>query len=89
MCEYNETVHQLFVDFKEAYGLVGKEVLCCILIEFGPPMEIVRLIKMCLNESCSKVGMRKHVLYVRYSKRSESSRCFIAILYKLPFRFCH
>jgi hypothetical protein len=45
--EYNEAVYQLFIDFKKAYGLVEKEVLYNILIEFGIPMKLVRLIKMC------------------------------------------
>jgi len=33
--EYNETVYQLFIDFKEAYHSVRREVLYNILIEFG------------------------------------------------------
>jgi hypothetical protein len=36
--KYNETVHQLFVDFKKAYDTVRREVLNNILIEFGVPM---------------------------------------------------
>jgi hypothetical protein len=53
--EYNETVHQLFVDFKKAYDSVRREVLYTILIEFGVPVKLVRLIKMCLNETYSKI----------------------------------
>jgi hypothetical protein len=34
---------------------VRREVLYNILIEFGVPMKLVRLIKMCLNETYSKV----------------------------------
>jgi hypothetical protein len=48
-CEYNERVHQLFVDSKKVYDSVRMEVLYIILIEFGVPMKLVRLIKMCLN----------------------------------------
>ena len=33
MGEYNEPVHQLFIDFKKAYDSVGREVLYKILIE--------------------------------------------------------
>jgi hypothetical protein len=51
--EYNETVHQLFIDFKKAYDSVRREVLYNILIEFGVPVRLVRLIKMCLNETYS------------------------------------
>jgi hypothetical protein len=32
--ECNETVHQLFMDFKKAYDSVRKEVLYNILIEY-------------------------------------------------------
>jgi hypothetical protein len=56
----NETVHQLFVDFKNAYDSVRREVLYDILIEFGVHMKLVRLIKMCLNETCSKVHIGKY-----------------------------
>jgi hypothetical protein len=45
-------------------GSVGKGsyfmVSYSILIEFGVPMKMVRLIKMCLNETYSKVDMGKH-----------------------------
>jgi hypothetical protein len=46
--EYNETVHQLFVDLKKTYDSVRRE-------EFRVPMKLVQLIKMCLNETYSKV----------------------------------
>jgi hypothetical protein len=41
--EYNETVHQLFIDFKKAYDSVRREVLYSILIEFGVPMNLSSL----------------------------------------------
>jgi hypothetical protein len=59
--EYNESVHQLFIDFKEAYDSVRREVLYNILIEFGVPMKLVRLINMCLIEAHNKVRIRKHL----------------------------
>jgi hypothetical protein len=54
-------VHQLFSDFKKAYDSVWREVLYIILIEFEVPMKLVRPIKMCLNETCSKVSIDKHL----------------------------
>jgi hypothetical protein len=60
-CEYNETVHQLFIDFKKAYDSVRGEVLYNILIEFGVSMKLVRLINMCLNETYSKVCIDKQL----------------------------
>jgi hypothetical protein len=44
--EHNETVHQLLIDFIKAHDSVRREVLYSILIEFGIPMKLVRLIKM-------------------------------------------
>jgi hypothetical protein len=53
--EHNEAVHQLFIDFKKAYYSVRREALYNILIEFGIPRKPVRLIKMCLTETYSRV----------------------------------
>jgi hypothetical protein len=60
--EYNGAVHQLFVDFKKAYDSVRREVLYNILIEFGIPLKLVRLIKMCLNEADSRVRVGRHLI---------------------------
>jgi hypothetical protein len=54
-------VHQLFIGFKKAYDSVRREVLCNILIEFGIPRKLVRLIKMCLSETYSRVRVGKHL----------------------------
>ena len=43
--EYNKAVHQLFIDFKKAYNSVRRDALYSILIEFGIPKKLVRLIK--------------------------------------------
>jgi hypothetical protein len=40
---------------------VREEVLYNILTEFGVPMKLVRLIKMCVNETYSKVRIGKHL----------------------------
>jgi hypothetical protein len=53
--EYNGTGHQLFIDFKKAYDSTKREVLYNILVEFGISKKLVRLIKMCLKETDSKV----------------------------------
>ncbi|KAJ4444378.1 hypothetical protein ANN_06170 [Periplaneta americana] len=53
--EYKGTVHQLFIDFKKAYDSVKREVLYDILIEFGIPKKLVRLIKMCLSETYIRI----------------------------------
>jgi len=44
-------VHQLYIDLKKAYDSVKGEVLYNILLEYGIPKKLIRLIKMCLNET--------------------------------------
>ena len=54
-------MHQLFIDFKKAYNAVRREVLYNILTEFGIPMKLVRLIKMCLTDMYSRVQVGKNL----------------------------
>jgi hypothetical protein len=57
--EYNGMVHQLLIEFKKAYDSIKREVLYNILLEFGICKKLVRLIKVCLNETYSKVCVGK------------------------------
>jgi hypothetical protein len=59
--EYKEAVHQLFIDFKNTCDSVMRAVFYNILSEFGIPMKLVRLKKMCLSETSSKIGIGKHL----------------------------
>jgi hypothetical protein len=59
--ECNGTVHELFIDFKKAYDSGRREELYNILIEFGIPRRLVGLIKMCLNETYSRVQTGKNL----------------------------
>jgi hypothetical protein len=43
-------MHQLFVDSEKVYDSLKREVLYNILTEFCINLELVRLIKMCLNK---------------------------------------
>jgi hypothetical protein len=85
--EYNGTVHQLFIDFKKNYDSVKREVIYNILLEFGITKKLVRLIKMCLNETYSKVLIGKvcHFLFRMGWKKG----CSIAIAFQFCFRICH
>jgi hypothetical protein len=74
------TVHQLFIDFKEAYDSVRREILYNILIEFGIPMKLVRLIKMCLNETYSKVRIGKHFVFAPHVATSLTNVLYTYIL---------
>jgi hypothetical protein len=59
---YNGMVHQLLIDFKKAYDSIKREVLYNILLEFGILKKLVRLLKMCLNETYIKVCVGKLLL---------------------------
>jgi hypothetical protein len=59
--EYNETIHQLLINSKKVYDSVRRKVLYNILVEFGVPMKLVRLIRICLNETYSEVRIGKHL----------------------------
>ena len=59
--DYNKAVHQLFMDLKRPYDSVRREVLYSILTEFGFPMKLVRLIKVCLTETYSRVRVGDNV----------------------------
>jgi hypothetical protein len=61
-----------------------------ILIEFGIPLKLVRLMKLCLNETYSRVRVGKH-LSDRFPIKNnlKKKRCFITIAFQLCFRICH
>jgi hypothetical protein len=82
--KYNERVHQLFIVFNKAYDLVKKEVLYNTLIEFEVPMELVRLIKICLNETYIKVRIGKY-LSDNFSIQNELKQG--DVLFSLLFNF--
>jgi hypothetical protein len=47
---YSYTKGKLFIDFKQAYDLVRRKEVYSILMGFGVPIKLVRLIKLCLIE---------------------------------------
>jgi len=57
-------VHQLFIYFTKAYDSVRREILYNILTELGILKKLVRLMKMCQNETYSTVWVGKHLLEV-------------------------
>ena len=54
-------MQHLFINFKKDYHSVRKEVLYNLLIKFGIPRKLVTLIKMCLNDTYSRVRVGKNL----------------------------
>jgi hypothetical protein len=75
--------------FKEACDSVRRTVLYSILMEFGVPMKLVWLIKMCLTETYSEVRIGKHLFEFSYPKWSKSRRCSMVTAFQLCLRVCH
>ena len=48
-------MHHLFIDFRKTYDSVKRKGLYNILTEFGIPKKLVKLIKMCLSKTYSRV----------------------------------
>jgi hypothetical protein len=57
-----DAVHQLLIDFKKkACDSIRRKVFYNTLVEFGICMKLVRIRKMCLNETYCIVRVSKHL----------------------------
>jgi len=56
--EYIITLHQLFIDFKQAYGSINREKLILILEEFKIPRKLINLIGMTLRNTTGRVKVQ-------------------------------
>jgi hypothetical protein len=77
------TVHQLFIDIKKVKTEI---ILYNIPIEFTVPMKLLRLIKMCIFETYTKVFVGKRFSDVSYLEWFRKGRCLIAIVFQFCFR---
>jgi hypothetical protein len=83
-------VHQLLKDFNKAYDSFRKEVLYNILTDTGIPMKLLRLMKMCLYEKHSGVGVGKHLSGMFPIRNGmKQGDVFPTIAFQLCFRVCH
>ena len=44
--EWNTRLYMVFVDFEKAFDSLDREVLCKILLYYGVPKKIVRMIRI-------------------------------------------
>ena len=88
--EHNEAVHQLFIDFKKAYDSDRRETLYNILIKFGFPKKLVRLIKMCLTETYSRVRVGKNLSEMFPIRNGlKQGDGLLPLLFNFAFGVCH
>jgi hypothetical protein len=81
-------VHQPFIDFKDAYDSVKKQVLYIIRIEFGMPTKLVTLVKMCLNEIYSRARIGKHLSDMFSIKNGlKQGDAFLALLFNFSLEY--
>ena len=87
--EYDAAVYQLLVDLKKTYYLFRRKVLYKILIQFGIPVKLVRLIKMCLTETFSGVRIGKNLSNVMLIKlQLDTTVCRYLFTTKSLYMFC-
>jgi hypothetical protein len=88
--EYNGSVHQLFINSEKAYDSARTEILYNILIEFGVPVENIRIIKMYLEETYVKFLIDKYLSDAfpikNYLKKEMLCRkCFSTLLQSVSY----
>lgn len=55
--KYNKTLHQLFMDFKQAYDSIILVNLFNAMAELGRPKKLVNLRKVCVEGSTTAVRL--------------------------------
>lgn len=53
--EYNINIHQLFIDFKQAYDSIDRQALFNIMNEFGIPTKLINLTRATLTDTRCKI----------------------------------
>jgi hypothetical protein len=57
-CEYKVDLHQLYIEYKEAYDTINRAEIVEIMEEFGISVQLVRLLKMTLMNTNNKVKIQ-------------------------------
>jgi len=53
--EFDNDLHLLFIDYKQAYDSVNREVLWNTLITIRIPGKVMKMIKLCMNKIRCKI----------------------------------
>lgn len=92
--EYNQTIHQLYVDFRAAYDSVLREELFAIMSELKIPKKLISLTKLTLSNSRCKIrtnGMTSEEFVIQQGlKQGDALSCTLfnitleGVMRKLP-----
>jgi hypothetical protein len=55
--EYEIELHNLFIDFQQAFDAVSRNTMVNRFKEMGIPMKIIRLVNMTLNNSKAQIAV--------------------------------
>ena len=74
------TITKKLIDFEKAHDSIKREFLYDILIKFGVPKKLVRLIKTCIDNTRSKVRIRNYLSssFPNENGLNEGGGCLIA-----------
>ena len=56
--EYNLPLHQLYIDFKQAFDTIDRSYIIKSMVEFGIPNKLINLTKMTLAQTMNKVKVQ-------------------------------
>jgi hypothetical protein len=56
--EYDVELHNFFINFQQAYNSINRNKLLLIMINFGIPQKLVKLVKMTLENSKCRVKIQ-------------------------------
>jgi hypothetical protein len=82
--EYNSTERHLFIDLKKAYDLIRSEILYNILIEFGVPMKLILVKRICM---CSKICIGKHSAIIVLCKSIIQGDALLTLLFNFALEY--
>lgn len=54
-------IYHLFIDFRQAYDSVNRDKLLEIMLDFNIPPKLVRMVKMALRNTRSKVKIQREL----------------------------
>jgi len=81
-------MHQPFINFKNAYDSVRREVLKNILIEFVIPRKLARLSKRCLTETRSRVREGNQLSDRFHTKNGlKQGDALLSLLFNFPLEY--